>query len=450
MQPPDTQISTPAGLPATRRLALYGASVRAAAQSAVRGGFAVTGIDRFGDLDALAACEQHLLLDDKPLGNDGNLTAPAGLASSTEQAIGDIASSMPMIPVGGLLGEMARCITRLSLGPWPGQREAADRARSLDCLRQITLGTAFKVPSYFRLQRNSASTSDRPKRVGKSRWLRKSLDSSGGLGTCWAYHVPSPTTAITDSQYLQRWVPGKSYGATLISNGNDVALMGVCRSRFTRIGRFPFLYSGSLGPIEIRPALRSQLEEIGSRLVANTGIRGLFNFDFIIGPASQCWLLEINPRWSGSSELIERHICRRQPEFSLMSAAVHSLSGGSLGGGSLGGFPRELSARHADDPIYYKRVVFARADLEFDLAAVKSQLRANESLHDIPPDGRPIRRGEPVCTLITQWIPHERRAARQEESPMLRHRALVRLIGGSGGKPESSCRDYSSTPRSSA
>ncbi len=429
MQPPDTQISSPAALSTTRRLALYGASVRAAAQSAARGGFAVTGIDRFGDLDALAACERHLFLDEKTLVNGGKLKVPAGFAPSWEETIGEIARSMPIIPVGGLLGEMARCFTRLSLGPWPDQREAVDKVRSLDCLRRITSGTSFHFPSYLRRQRNGVLTPRWPKSAGESRWLQKSLDSSGGLGTCWCDQPRSKTTAASDSHYLQQWVPGKLYGATLISNGTEVALLGVCRSRFTRIGPFPFVYAGSLGPIEVRPEMRRQLEELGDRLIATSGIRGLFNLDFIVGPASQLWLLEINPRWSGSCELIERHIRRRRPEFSLMSMAVESLNGGSLAG-----FPRERSMRQEGDPIYYKRVVFARRDLRFDFAAVASQLWVNESLHDIPPDGRSIRRGEPVCTLITRWLPDDMTAG-QKKSPMLRHRALVRLIGSSGDKP---------------
>jgi predicted ATP-grasp superfamily ATP-dependent carboligase len=421
MQPPDTQISSPAGLPTTRRIALYGASVRSAAESAARGGFAVTGIDRFGDVDALAACERHLLLDEKAFGTDAN---------PTQEAILEISGSMPMIPVGGLLGEMASYITSLSLGPWPDQRQAADKVRSLDCLRRITSGTGFNVPSFFRPQRNADLTPRRRSRAGKSRWLLKRLDGSGGLGTRWTNRVSSKTTAANDSQYLQRWVPGKLYGATLISNGNEVTLMGVCRSRFTRIGPFPFLYAGSLGPIEVRSTMRRQLEEIGSRLVACSGLRGLFNLDFIVGPASQYWLLEVNPRWSGSSELIELHIRLRRPEFSLISIAVES-----LGGASLCDFPRELATRQQDDPIHYKRVIFARQDLKFDFKAVASQLWANESLHDVPPDGRLIRQGEPVCTLITHWMPQEIRAG-QKKSPMLRHRALVRLIGRPGGKPE--------------
>ncbi len=437
MQPPDKPISSSAGLRTTRRLALYGASVRAAAQSAALGGFAVTGIDRFGDLDTLDACEQHLLLDKKAFGIGGNPCVSAGFASSTEKALQEIAESMPMIPVGGLVGDglvgdMASFVARLpAFGLWPDQRGAADKVRSLDCLRRITSGTSFQVPTTRRVERNADVTPSREGLAGNSGWLQKSFRSSGGLGTCWTNDVPGKTTVARSAQYLQRWVPGKLYGATLISNGIEAVLLGVCRSRFTRIGPFPFLYAGSLGPIEVGSTLRRQLEQIGSRVVATSGVRGLFNLDFIVGPGSQLWLLEINPRWSGSSELIERHIRRRRPGFSLMSIAVNCLSGSSLCD-----FPRKLAIRQENDPIYYKRIVFACRDLTFDYAAAASQLRANESLHDLPPGDRPIRQGEPVCTLITQWKPHEA-CAGQEKSPMLRHRALVRSICGSGGKPES-------------
>ena len=302
----------------------------------------------------------------------------------------------------------------------------------LGLLARITSETSFKVPPFYRVERNADSTPDRPGRAGKLGWLQKSLASSGGLGTWWTNDASRTTDVAESSQYLQQWVPGKLFGATLIGDGIEAALLGVCRSRFTRIGSFPFLYAGSLGPIDVRSPLRSQLEEIGSRVVATSGIRGLFNLDFIVGPSSQCWLLEINPRWSGSSELIERQIRRRQPGFSLMSIAVECMSGGSLCD-----FPRELAMREADDPIYYKRIVFACGDLTFDYVAAAVNCGPTNRCTISRPIGRPIRQGEPVCTLITRWTPHERDAG-HEKSPMLRHRALVRSICGSGGKPESS------------
>ena len=51
-----------AATPPIQRLILHGASVRAAAQSAQAAGFAVFGIDLFGDTDALAACQKFKLL----------------------------------------------------------------------------------------------------------------------------------------------------------------------------------------------------------------------------------------------------------------------------------------------------------------------------------------------------------------------------------------------------
>ncbi len=74
------------GMPPSR-LILVGASVRAAAQSAARAGFQVTGIDLFGDIDTVAACQNYV-----PLGK------------STLSTVTDLHpdSATPVIVAGGL------------------------------------------------------------------------------------------------------------------------------------------------------------------------------------------------------------------------------------------------------------------------------------------------------------------------------------------------------------
>jgi predicted ATP-grasp superfamily ATP-dependent carboligase len=134
--------------------------------------------------------------------------------------------------------------------------------------------------------------------------LIKNRVSCGGLGIRW--HCVDQTTAA--DQLLQQWVAGRSYGATMLACGDDVVLLGVCRSLFSRRGRLPFVYAGSFGPIPVSPETASTLRRLGQQIVATTNLRGLFNVDYLLDRSGDAWLLEINARWSGSSELVEQRL----------------------------------------------------------------------------------------------------------------------------------------------
>jgi predicted ATP-grasp superfamily ATP-dependent carboligase len=412
--------------PWRREIALIGGSVRAAAQSAQAAGLLVTGFDRFADQDTRHACHRHFLIE--PF-----LDGP-GSPSSLIESIAAIGRQMPLIPVGGL-GGLDRLLARLPLmEPWPGQREAIAMIRQPEFLVELCRDSRFRVPQMMaRSAANDIIDITLPR--ARRRWLCKNSGSSGGLGTSW--YEPGSTRTLDDGEYLQQWVEGRLFGATLISNGAETLLLGVCRSRFTRKGRYPFVYCGSIGPIRVPEALQASLHELGSKLATRSGLRGLFNLDFVCGPDNQHWLLEVNPRWSGSSELIERHLRRKSSIESLLALAIESLDGSPLDR-CLG----DLAQMDSEDPLYDKRIVFARRDLTLDHDRLTRWLNENESLHDIPPPDRRIGRGEPVCTLITRCVSSrqqkEQASSENESSPMRRHRALIGHLSGAVKHPPAS------------
>ena len=272
------------------RVALIGASVRAAAESAKHGGFAVTGLDQFGDEDTRSACERYLALD-------GEIPRPDHPSSPIGDLIAGIGKEIPLVPVGGLAGSR-RWLDALPLfAPWPQQREAVEKVRDLDCLRAVTDGTLFSIPTIASVDASAARVSAASEAKARVSWLCKQLDSSGGLGVRWM----DDGVRAAQNQVVQQWVSGRVLGATLLSSGSDVALLGVCRSRFTRKGKHPFVYCGSLGPVAISDRLRQGLIELAERILLVTGLRGLFNLDFVADPSGPLWLLEINPRWSDSN-----------------------------------------------------------------------------------------------------------------------------------------------------
>lgn len=366
MQPPDdsprqsgTAISTDSAI------VLVGASVRAAAESAAKTGRRVIGIDLFGDTDTRQACESFFLLQDVDWQN-----------------VQAVSQGAPVIQVGGVnSAELSQQLMARS-----GASESAMRCQDPIVLRRIAEASGVRFPT------TTAASDQRP---DAGRWLVKQTGSSGGLGVHWDELNDLPEAT---SSWRQQWIAGRSFGVTFIGGVDGTQLLGVCRSLFTRSsgpsGMVPFMYCGSLGPLAISDSQHRQLQQLGAEVVKQTGVSGLFNVDLIIQKSGACYLLEINPRWSASSELIERNMSGSLIARHL--TAIHERSQES-----------EISdAKQSGRSLFFKRVIFARQPLRFVWQRFADLQTSQFSLHDIPRDGTLVGCGEPVFTALVE-IPRQ-------------------------------------------
>ncbi len=348
---------------------LIGATVRSAAQSAQRAGFQVTGLDLFGDVDTRAACHRHFELARQ-------FDLPAILRACR---------GLPLIRVGGLQSHASLFRQLADASPNRQDADLAERLRDVGFLRQLADAAGVSFPAT-----RKASSDAIPKAgLATGRWLRKQPASCGGLGIGW---LCDDNQAIK-GDVVQRWVAGRPHGATLISNGISARLLGVCRSLITSQSRCPFVYKGSLGPVPVTPEVSSRLQRLGDQIVAATGLRGLFNVDYVHDQSGTIWLLEINPRWSGSSELIERRLQDEQRCESLFALLVAAEDGK---------LPLDPPDESSNASVYLKRILFAREDLRWSQSRFNPQQGSGTSLHDIPREGTLIRRGQPLCTMISK------------------------------------------------
>ncbi len=351
------------------RLILLGASVRAAAQSAARAGFKVTAVDLFGDTDTLAACENYV-----PLGESTLST----LTRLHPQRF------VPLLVTGGvqghpeLISELRRRYRTLGVGV----TELA-RIHSPLYLRQLAQAAEVRFPDFCQ----SGRTLDQQ----CCRWLLKDPTSCGGLAVRWA---TSPGKFDSPRCYAQRWVPGRLFGATFLGNGSSAKLLGVCRGRFTRIGDRPFVYAGSFGPLTVNSEQERAIMRIGGKIVQELQLRGLFNVDLTID-GKEIFLLEVNPRWSASCELIERammDVGLLKPQQSLLGLSIEGE------GGELSNIPSPAPATP-----YLKRIVFSNRRGRFDPARIKRLEELDCQLADIPTGGRLVQAREPILSVIVKY-----------------------------------------------
>jgi uncharacterized protein len=261
-------------------LLILGASVRAAAFSAARAGFAPIGLDLFADRDLTERFRAvRVERDDYPgrLSSLAHLEPAApwiytGALENSPTTVDRIACDRPLL---GIAGPALRALRH------PPDWTNVLRRAGLDTLDVRVAGD--------------------PMPTGGT-WLDKPLASAGGRGM--RLHSAGHAT-IPRTRYLQRYVSGRSFGACFLGIGRSSRLVGITRQLLGRSSEgLRTAYRGSVGPCPAAADAVRTIRRIGEALVAEFGLRGLFEVDLIVN-GSTAWPVEINPRYSASVEVLE-------------------------------------------------------------------------------------------------------------------------------------------------
>lgn len=332
------------------RLAIVGASVRAAAQSALRAGFAVVAADLFADADLDGSCP-ITKIDDYPealadwLSEQGvDAWMYTGALENFPALVGRLAATKPLWGVSG--DALVRCRDPLVLqGVF-----AAD-------------GVAFPET----LPREAAP-------AGGTGWLAKTYRHSAGAGV-WPYGEHPPGAAV----YAQRLVAGEPLSAVWALGAEAPLLLGVTRQIVESFG-----YRGSEGPVIPDRPTASALRVVGEALRSELGLRGVVGVDLVRGE-DRLYVVEVNPRYTASVETLER---------AADASAVGSHAACFAGGAPV--WPPEVVRSAA------KRIVFARRGITIDASGaawIDAERRAGR-IADAPREGEAIATGRPVLTAF--------------------------------------------------
>ena len=262
-------------------LVIVGASVRSAAHSARRAGFLPHAADAYADRDLLTHAQ---------------LIPVTRFPHSLPHDLAPLPAT-PWLYTGGLENHPPLLDTLAQWGPLWGN-SAATVAAIRDPARLARLRTTHGLPTL------AVCPADQPP-PPLGDWMLKPLAGSAGRGVVrWTpATLDHPTRA--EPHVFQRRVSGRPGSALFLAGPHHTRCLGVTWQLDTPAGHpWPHAWSGNLLP-PLPPAhLGPPLTHAGEVLAHETGLRGLFGIDFL-DDGTTPWIVEINPRYTGSTELFE-------------------------------------------------------------------------------------------------------------------------------------------------
>lgn len=357
------------------RVLIFGASARAAAQSARRCGYQVYAADLFADRDLqdIATCFQ---VTDYPRG-----------FSSIRQRLRDL----PLIYTGALENYPAAIDLFAKSGLLLGNDGATLRA----------VRDPFELARVFAKHKVAfpTTTATPPCPDKTNNWLVKALNSAGGNHVeHWTEHASRPAQRHVFQQRLHG--PPCSAAFVVSSGERQVRFLGATRMLVGHEwgAANEFAYCGSVA-VDAQLTSVDEWTRIGQALCAEFNLTGVFGIDAIETP-SGIVPIEVNPRYTASMEVIEPSL--REP---VMAYHVAACRGESI--------QQQLHGLHRP---MAKLIVYAKQPY-----AVPEILPGNfpgVQRADLPLAGQTIMPGQPILTLLADSVARLKEAGKHWEQPI--------------------------------
>lgn len=281
---------------------------------------------------------------------------------------------------------------------------AMARLRTVRAWQRWARRSGCLFPQTFPLRSQLADRRGNCLRGGDPRWLIKSLHHAGG------FHVapwrPSMSPATSRHWLMQRWVDGKSVGTFFLTRPGQVQFLG-CVEHWGAAhlpAPAPYAFRGGWGPAPQRTGVYDRWIRFAEVVQEESPALGLWQADWIVPEEGPPVLLEINPRWTGLMELVERWSGKN-----LSKAHWDCLTGKTV---------QDLSLFSGIGPaaslLWGKSIHYARSEGEVDSPTAQwfwdhrfqeSILPATPSaglcyLADLPHPGSVIAEGAPVLSAV--------------------------------------------------
>jgi predicted ATP-grasp superfamily ATP-dependent carboligase len=344
------------------RVLIVGVSTRAFAESARRAGRDCVTVDAFGDLDQKASVDNVALLRDRgrPYSAAAAVALGRGLGAGSAAYVANLENHPSAVRRLGA--------GRKLLGNAPATLVAA--RNWIQLARTVEHAGGRTPPTFAASEARSLST-------GRE-WLRKPTRGGGGSGVA----PLAPGATLRPNELAQERIDGLLGSMSFAADGQRAQILGLSRGLAgdESFGARGYRYCGSLYPFTVAPSLLERLERVAQAMTTAFGLVGVNGLDFILRD-DEAFVLEVNPRYSASMELLER--AGGLNVFETHAAAC----GGSVA----------ATSKPATAGIFGKAILWARRDI---VAGDTRRLLSRDDVRDLPFPGERIRRGHPICTVF--------------------------------------------------
>ena len=352
-------------------IAVVGASARAAAFSILRTGRSAVAADLFADADLVQHCPTTKIspypegLADWLAATDVDAWLYTGALENYPDLVDQLAAVRPLL---GNSGEPLR------------------RCRDPSKLQTVLAKNGLHFPE----TRTSCE-----KLPSDGSWLCKTYRGSSGSGVWELAGEASRRQAAASGACFQKRIEGKPASVVFALSDSWTTLLGMTAQWVgTSAARSAtFQYAGSHGLEQaISPTVQEQIKTLAQVLANQFQLCGLVGVDLVLD-SGRAWILEINPRYTASVEVIERNT-----GVSAIAAHLAACTGTALG------CNRQAKSRaktHGKAILYAKQAVTINTDF-YTWAMAQSGHGLGSQLADIPAVESKILNGRPVLTIFAE------------------------------------------------
>jgi predicted ATP-grasp superfamily ATP-dependent carboligase len=367
-------------------LLVVGLDVAAIAASARRSGHDVYAVDYFGDRDTQAATQMNYSLlhqaARKSCGWMSESFSPAGLVELATK----LARRYPLdgiLLASGLEDSPTQLRALKDLAPILGNPlSVIAKVRNKEDFFDILAKRNICCPET--VQANGIEEAEEAVSELGYPVIVKPMNGFGGGDVKLIQDSVALRSAISGENevLVQEYVQGVAASASVIGTGKESAVLTLNEQILgvQQLGASgPFTYCGNIVPLVAADGTLKKCEAVCTEVSTALGLVGSNGVDFVLDESGQPWIVEVNPRFQGTAECVEKVL-----GINLVEAHITAC------GGRLTHHP-EVSPSYCTRLVLYGRQRCSVPDL-----SIFTEVR------DIPFPGVIIEKGEPVCSIVTE------------------------------------------------
>ena len=189
-------------------------------------------------------------------------------------------------------------------------------------------------------------------------------------------------SSVSKNLLVQKFVNGIHASVSFLVAHNDVEVLTINEQllglRFL-FQQEPFGYCGNIVPLHFANSIPERCKHIAKKIALHFGLKGSNGIDFVISEEGTPYVVEVNPRFQGTLECVERVL-----GLNLVKSHIDACLHGFL-----------PTIKKKASTFCTRLILYAPKRL------IAPDLTIFREVRDVPLPGTIIEKGEPLCSIIT-------------------------------------------------